>query len=94
CDRILPTYNQCRWTPFTECTYTPLPTPGKSIGIPRCVRLCDRAAPVCQYCRESNVTDCRYTPKKKARPSVDKSHVGTRVPYNTQAQTASFMFTN
>ncbi|KAJ7271092.1 hypothetical protein C8J57DRAFT_1320683 [Mycena rebaudengoi] len=99
CDRILPTCNQCRWTPVTECTYTPLPTPAHR-GVPRCDRCresnlkCDRAAPVCQYCRESNVTDCRYTPKKRARPSVDQSHVGTRVPYNTQAQTASFMFTN
>ncbi|KAF7369813.1 hypothetical protein MVEN_00314000 [Mycena venus] len=101
CDRILPTCNQCRWTPVTDCTYTPLPTPAHR-GVPRCDRCresnlkCDRAAPVCQYCREGNITDCRYTPKKRARPPVDQPQPSstTRVPYNTQAQTASFMFTN
>ncbi|KAJ6492924.1 hypothetical protein C8R47DRAFT_1013021 [Mycena vitilis] len=101
CDRILPTCNQCRWTPVTDCTYTPLPTPAHR-GVPRCDRCresnlkCDRAAPVCQYCREGNVTDCRYTPKKRARPPVDQSQASSssRIPYNTQAQTASFMFTN
>ncbi|KAJ6625943.1 hypothetical protein B0H10DRAFT_1999573 [Mycena sp. CBHHK59/15] len=98
CDRILPTCNQCRWTPVTDCTYTPLPTPAHR-GVPRCDRCresnlkCDRAAPVCQYCRESNITDCRYTPKKRARPPPEQSQT-PRVPYNTQAQTASFMFTN
>lgn len=57
---------------------------------------CDRAAPVCQYCREGNVTDCRYTPKKRARPPLDQlqTMASSRVPYNTQAQSASFMFTN
>ncbi|KAJ7222207.1 hypothetical protein GGX14DRAFT_352923 [Mycena pura] len=99
CDRILPMCNQCRWTPpGTNCTYTPLPTPAHR-GVPRCDRCresnlkCDRAAPVCQYCRESNITDCRYTPKKRARPPLD-NHTTTRIPYNTQAQSASFMFTN
>ncbi|KAF8192798.1 hypothetical protein K438DRAFT_1829688 [Mycena galopus ATCC 62051] len=99
CDRILPTCNQCRWTPVTDCTYTPLPTPAHR-GVPRCDRCresnlkCDRAAPVCQYCREGNITDCRYTPKKRARPPVDQPQPARGVPYNTQAQTASFMFTN
>ncbi|KAJ7854730.1 hypothetical protein B0H14DRAFT_756625 [Mycena olivaceomarginata] len=101
CDRILPTCNQCRWTPVTDCTYTPLPTPAHR-GVPRCDRCresnlkCDRAAPVCQYCREGNITDCRYTPKKRARPPVDQPppSSSSRIPYNTQAQTASFMFTN
>ncbi|KAJ6554480.1 hypothetical protein B0H19DRAFT_949085 [Mycena capillaripes] len=101
CDRILPTCNQCRWTPVTDCTYTPLPTPAHR-GVPRCDRCresnlkCDRAAPVCQYCREGNVTDCRYTPKKRARPPLDQlqTSASSRVPYNTQAQSASFMFTN
>lgn len=56
---------------------------------------CDRAAPVCQYCREGNITDCRYTPKKRARPpSEQQAQPLSRVPYNTQAQSASFMFTN
>ncbi|KAJ7054711.1 hypothetical protein C8F01DRAFT_1374311 [Mycena amicta] len=71
-------------------------------GVPRCDRCresnlkCDRAAPVCQYCRESNITDCRYTPKKRARPPLDQqpATLAPRVPYNTQAQSASFMFTN
>ncbi|KAJ7092485.1 hypothetical protein B0H15DRAFT_1021180 [Mycena belliarum] len=101
CDRILPTCNQCRWTPVTDCTYTPLPTPAHR-GVPRCDRCresnlkCDRAAPVCQYCREGNITDCRYTPKKRARPPLDSgsSQPVSRVPYSTQAHTASFMFTN
>ncbi|KAJ7730261.1 hypothetical protein DFH07DRAFT_756352 [Mycena maculata] len=99
CDRILPTCNQCRWTPVTDCTYTPLPTPAHR-GVPRCDRCresnlkCDRAAPVCQYCRESNISDCRYTPKKRARPPSEQSQPSSRVPYNTQAQSASFMFTN
>ncbi|KAJ7452044.1 hypothetical protein B0H11DRAFT_1821314 [Mycena galericulata] len=98
CDRILPTCNQCRWTPVTDCTYTPLPTPAHR-GVPRCDRCresnlkCDRAAPVCQYCREGNITDCRYTPKKRARPPSEAQPM-SRVPYNTQAQSASFMFTN
>ncbi|KAJ7153446.1 hypothetical protein C8R43DRAFT_923309 [Mycena crocata] len=99
CDRILPTCNQCRWTPVTDCTYTPLPTPAHR-GVPRCDRCresnlkCDRAAPVCQYCREGNITDCRYTPKKRARPPTDHTQVVSRIPYSTQAHTASFMFTN
>ncbi|KAJ7699319.1 hypothetical protein B0H17DRAFT_1049427 [Mycena rosella] len=102
CDRILPTCNQCRWTPVTDCTYTPLPTPAHR-GVPRCDRCresnlkCDRAAPVCQYCREGNITDCRYTPKKRARPPLDSggsAQPTSRVPYSTQAHTASFMFTN
>ncbi|KAJ7456986.1 hypothetical protein FB451DRAFT_1372683 [Mycena latifolia] len=101
CDRILPTCNQCRWTPVTDCTYTPLPTPAHR-GVPRCDRCresnlkCDRAAPVCQYCREGNITDCRYTPKKRARPPIDSGsgQPSSRVPYSTQAHTASFMFTN
>ncbi|KAJ6578798.1 hypothetical protein DFH09DRAFT_347887 [Mycena vulgaris] len=100
CDRILPTCNQCRWTPVTDCTYTPLPTPAHR-GVPRCDRCresnlkCDRAAPVCQYCREGNITDCRYTPKKRARPPIDSgpSQSSSRA-YSTQAHTASFMFTN
>ncbi|KAJ7161050.1 hypothetical protein C8R46DRAFT_1106358 [Mycena filopes] len=89
CDRILPTCNQCRWTPVTDCTYTPLPTPAHR-GVPRCDRCresnlkCDRAAP-----------DCRYTPKKRARhPNDNQPLVPTsRIPYNTQAQTASFIRT-
>ncbi|KAJ7146187.1 hypothetical protein C8R44DRAFT_9157 [Mycena epipterygia] len=102
CDRILPTCNQCRWTPVTDCTYTPLPTPAHR-GVPRCDRCresnlkCDRASPVCQYCREGNITDCRYTPKKRARPPADQGQgqqPSARVPYSTQAHTASFMFTN
>ncbi|KAJ7722597.1 hypothetical protein B0H16DRAFT_1334638 [Mycena metata] len=100
CDRILPTCNQCRSTPVTDCTYTPLPTPAHR-GVPRCDRCresnlkCDRAAPVCQYCREGNITDCRYTPKKRARPPTDNRPLPTsRLPYNAQAPTASFMFTH
>ncbi|KAJ7607349.1 hypothetical protein FB45DRAFT_948129 [Roridomyces roridus] len=99
CDRILPTCNQCRWTPVTDCTYTPLPTPAHR-GVPRCDRCresnlkCDRAAPVCQYCREGNITDCRYTPKKRARLPAEHTQPLSRVPYNTQASSASFMFTN
>ncbi|KAJ7033554.1 hypothetical protein C8F04DRAFT_1002731 [Mycena alexandri] len=100
CDRILPTCNQCRSTPVTACTYTPLPTPAHR-GVPRCDRCresnlkCDRAAPVCQYCRDGNITDCRYTPKKRARPPTENQPLPTsRLPYNAQAQTASFMFTH
>ncbi|CAK5271207.1 unnamed protein product [Mycena citricolor] len=106
CDRILPTCNQCRWTPVTECTYTPLPTPGAAHrGVPRCDRCresnlkCDRAAPVCQYCRENDISDCRYTPKKRTRAlsSSDQPQFqasSSRLPYNTQGQHASFMFSN
>ncbi|KAJ7193480.1 hypothetical protein GGX14DRAFT_478216 [Mycena pura] len=99
CDRVLPMCNQCRWTPpGTNCIYTPPPTPAHR-GVPRCDRCresnlkCDRMAPVCQNCRESNITDCRYTPKKRGRPPLHHPST-TRLPYNTQAPSASFMFTN
>ncbi|KAF7373625.1 hypothetical protein MSAN_00572900 [Mycena sanguinolenta] len=49
----------------------------------------DAASPI------SNATErLQYTPKKRARPPVDQPQPARGVPYNTQAQTASFMFTN